>query len=91
MKRQNLVPNTARLCIMNLYLHGIDADPRSIKSGVENLASDRGERLSVVLKNLGPTQSRSAFPGVPGMRSGEGVIDVPEFPSPGKKRVANGM
>src|SRR5579883_2191089 len=22
-----LVPNTARLCIMNLYLHGIDADP----------------------------------------------------------------
>jgi type I restriction enzyme M protein len=23
-----LVPNTARLCTMNCYLHGIDADPR---------------------------------------------------------------
>ena len=26
-KGWELVPNTARLCIMNLYLHGIDADP----------------------------------------------------------------
>jgi type I restriction enzyme M protein len=34
-KGWELVPNTARLCIMNLYLHGIDADPCPIKSGVE--------------------------------------------------------
>lgn len=46
-----LVPNTARLCIMNLYLHGIDADPCPIRSGVDSLASDPGERYSVVITN----------------------------------------
>ena len=50
-KGWELVPNTARLCIMNLYLHGIDADPCPIKSGVDSLASDPGERFSVVLTN----------------------------------------
>ena len=51
MKGWELVPNTARLCIMNLYLHGIDADPCPITSGVDSLASDPGERFSVVLTN----------------------------------------
>ena len=51
MKGWELVPNTARLCIMNLYLHGIDADPCPIQSGVDSLASDPGERFSVVLTN----------------------------------------
>lgn len=46
-----LVPNTARLCIMNLYLHGIDADPCPVKAGIDSLASDPGERFSVVLTN----------------------------------------
>jgi len=46
-----LVPNTARLCIMNLYLHGINADPCPIHSGVDSLASDPGERFSVVITN----------------------------------------
>lgn len=46
-----LVPNTARLCIMNLYLHGIDADPCPISSGVDSLAVDPGERFSVILTN----------------------------------------
>jgi type I restriction enzyme M protein len=46
-----LVPNTARLCIMNLYLHGIDADPCPISSGVDSLAGDPGERFSVILTN----------------------------------------
>lgn len=46
-----LVPNTARLCIMNLYLHGIDADPCPVRSGVDALAGDPGERFSVVLTN----------------------------------------
>ena len=50
-KGWELVPNTARLCIMNLYLHGIDADPCPIKSGVDSLAGDPGERFSVVLTN----------------------------------------
>ena len=46
-----LVPNTARLCIMNLYLHGINADPCPVKSGIDSLASDPGERFSMVLTN----------------------------------------
>ncbi|MBL8813205.1 MAG: SAM-dependent DNA methyltransferase [Planctomycetaceae bacterium] len=48
-----LVPNTARLCIMNLYLHGIgvDADACPIRSGVDSLASDPTERVSLVLTN----------------------------------------
>jgi len=46
-----LVPNTARLCIMNLYLHGIDADPCPVVSGIDSLASDPGERFSVVMTN----------------------------------------
>ena len=46
-----LVPNTARLCIMNLYLHGIDADPCPIRAGVDSLASDPGDRFSVILTN----------------------------------------
>jgi type I restriction enzyme M protein len=50
-KGWELVPNTARLCIMNLYLHGIDADPCPIKSGVDSLAGDPGERFSVVVTN----------------------------------------
>jgi type I restriction enzyme M protein len=47
----DIVPNTARLCIMNLYLHGIDADPCPVQSGVDSLASDPGQRFSVVLTN----------------------------------------
>jgi type I restriction enzyme M protein len=50
-KGGDIVPNTARLCIMNLYLHGIDADPCPIKSGVDSLAGDPGERFSVVITN----------------------------------------
>jgi type I restriction enzyme M protein len=36
---------------MNLFLHGVDADPCPIRSGVDSLASDPGERFSVVLTN----------------------------------------
>jgi type I restriction enzyme M protein len=50
-KGWELVPNTARLCIMNLYLHGIDADPCPVRSGVDSLAGDPGERFSVVMTN----------------------------------------
>ena len=46
-----LVPNTGRLCAMNLYLHGIDGDPSPVTSGQDSLASDPGERYSMVLTN----------------------------------------
>ncbi len=46
-----LVPNTARLCIMNLYLHGINADPCPVRSGIDSLASDPGDRFSLVMTN----------------------------------------
>ena len=46
-----LVPNTGRLCAMNLYLHGMDADPSPVSSGVDSLAADPGERFSMVLTN----------------------------------------
>jgi type I restriction enzyme M protein len=46
-----LVPNTARLCIMHLYLHGIDADPCPVASGVDALASPPSQRYSMVLTN----------------------------------------
>jgi len=46
-----LVPNTARLCIMNLMLHGVDSDPCPIVSGKDSLAQDPGERFSLVLTN----------------------------------------
>lgn len=50
-KGWELVPNTARLCIMNLYLHGIDSEPCPVRSGVDSLAADPGERFSLVLTN----------------------------------------
>ena len=50
-KGWELVPNTARLCIMNLYLHGINTDPCPVISGVDSLSSDPGERFSMVLTN----------------------------------------
>jgi type I restriction enzyme M protein len=46
-----LVPNTGRLCAMNLYPHGIDGDPSPVTSGQDSLASDPGERFSMVLTN----------------------------------------
>jgi type I restriction enzyme M protein len=50
-KGWELVPATARLCIMNLYLHGINAEPCPVRSGVDSLAADPGERFSMVLTN----------------------------------------
>ncbi|WP_417746685.1 N-6 DNA methylase [Rosistilla oblonga] len=52
-KGWELVPNTARLCIMNLYLHGVESDPSPIHSGVDSLASEPGEkdRCTLLLTN----------------------------------------
>jgi type I restriction enzyme M protein len=46
-----LVPMTGRLCTMNLYLHGMDADPSPVISGTDSLAQDPGQRFSMVLAN----------------------------------------
>lgn len=43
-----LVPNTARLCVMNLYLHGVTADPCPVKIE-DSLAKDPGSRFNVIL------------------------------------------
>ena len=50
-KGVDIVPATARLCIMNLYLHGIRGEPCPIQSGVDSLANDPGERYSLILTN----------------------------------------
>ena len=47
----DIVPTTARLCIMNLYLNGIQTEPCPIQSGVDSLATDPGKRYSVILAN----------------------------------------
>ncbi|WP_455279012.1 N-6 DNA methylase [Cupriavidus necator] len=46
-----LVPGTARLAIMNLYLHGVQSQDCPIRSGVDSLASQPSERFSMVLTN----------------------------------------
>jgi type I restriction enzyme M protein len=48
-----LVPNTARLCIMNLYLRGIgiDTDPCPIRSGMDALQGESSKRFTMVLTN----------------------------------------
>ncbi|HEU4321906.1 MAG TPA: class I SAM-dependent DNA methyltransferase [Roseiflexaceae bacterium] len=47
-----IVDNTARLCVMNLYLHGIGANGGASPIHVaDSLAADPGERFEVVLTN----------------------------------------
>ena len=68
-----LVPATARLCIMNLYLHGIDADPCPVRSGLDSLAIDPGERFSMILTNP-PFGKKSSIAIV----NGEGELEKEE-------------
>ena len=46
-----LVHATARLCAMNLMLHGIGGEQLPIEAGVDSLASDPGVRFDIVLTN----------------------------------------
>ena len=48
-----LVPETGRLCAMNLYLHGMDADPSPVTSGVDSLAADPAEPLAQAAPGAG--------------------------------------
>lgn len=55
-----IVDNTARLCVMNLYLHGIGGEEPPIAAGVDSLASDPGDRFDMVLTNP-PFGRRASF------------------------------
>ena len=50
LKGWEIVDNVARLCIMNLYLHGISGDDSPIIVG-DTLVSDAGTRFDMVLTN----------------------------------------
>ena len=47
---KDLVDSVARLCVMNLYLHGIGGDDSPIEVG-DSLISDPGQRYDLVLTN----------------------------------------
>ena len=49
-KGKDIVDSVVRLCVMNLYLHGIEGDENLIESG-DSLLSDPGDRFDMVLTN----------------------------------------
>lgn len=59
-----LVDGVARLCVMNLYLHGISGDESPIKVG-DALVSDPGDRFDMVMTNppFGKKSSITIFTG----------------------------
>lgn len=50
LKGKDIVDNVARLCVMNLFLHGIGGDESPIEVG-DSLISDPGDRFDIVLTN----------------------------------------
>jgi type I restriction enzyme M protein len=50
LKGRDIVDNVARLCIMNLYLHGIGGEESPITVG-DSLVADPGERYDMILTN----------------------------------------
>jgi type I restriction enzyme M protein len=49
-KGKDIVDNVARLCVMNLYLHGIGKEESPIEVG-DALVSDPGDRFDIILTN----------------------------------------
>ena len=49
-KGKDIVDNVVRLCVMNLYLHGIGGDESPVEGG-DALISDPGDRFDMVLTN----------------------------------------
>lgn len=49
-KGWEIVDNTARLCVMNLYLHGIGSEESPVEVN-DSLISDPGQRFNMVLTN----------------------------------------
>lgn len=68
-KGWEIVDNAARLCVMNLFLHGIGGEESPIIVA-DSLASDPGERFDVVLTNP-PFGKKSSYTIV----NGEGKAD----------------
>lgn len=68
-KGWDIVDNVVRLCVMNLFLHGIGGDESPIITG-DSLISDPGDRFNMVLTNL-PFGKKSSITIV----NGEGKAD----------------
>ena len=51
LKGVEIVDSTARLCAMNLYLHGIGGDECPVKSGVDSLNARPSEAYEIVMTN----------------------------------------
>lgn len=66
---KDIVDSVVRLCVMNLYLHGIGGDESPIETG-DSLISDSGKRYDLVLTNP-PFGKRSSITIV----NGEGKAD----------------
>ncbi|CAJ36604.1 type I restriction-modification system subunit M [Methanocella arvoryzae] len=49
-KGKDIVDNVARLCVMNLYLHGIGGDESPVDVG-DALVADPGDRFDIILTN----------------------------------------
>jgi type I restriction enzyme M protein len=49
-KGKDIVDSVVRLCVMNLYLHGIGGEQSPIETG-DSLISDPGERFEIVMTN----------------------------------------
>lgn len=58
-KGKDIVDNVARLCAMNLFLHGIGGDESPIDVG-DSLIADNGDRYDIVLTNP-PFGKKSSF------------------------------
>jgi len=56
----DLVPNVARLCAMNLFLHGIGTDPRHPVVEIRDSLESKSERVDMVLTNP-PFGKKSSF------------------------------
>lgn len=50
LRGKDIVDNVVRLCVMNLYLHGIGGEESPIEVG-DSLISDPGERFDIILTN----------------------------------------
>lgn len=69
LRGKDIVDNVVRLCVMNLYLHGIGGDESPIDTG-DALISDPGERFDMVLTNP-PFGKKSSIT----IANGEGKAD----------------
>lgn len=69
LKGKDIVDNVARLCVMNLFLHGIGGDESPIEVR-DSLISDPGDRFDIVLTNP-PFGKKSSIT----ITNGEGKAD----------------